>query len=164
MPAPVVTLYYMVKYGAKVSPKAEVELTPLIEIGNKTQISSFTKLKASVGKLIIGKETSIGTNCFISADAGGVTIGDYCLISPNVAIVGNNYKYNRLDIPVCQQEKTSKGISIGNDVWLGAGVAILDGAIIGNGVIVSPNSVVSGKVPDNVIIQGNPAKEIFKRR
>lgn len=164
VPAPIVTAYYLVKYGCKVSPKAEVDLSPLIEIGKNTRISSFSKVKASEGKLIIGKETSVGTNCFIAADAGGITIGDYCFVAPNVAIIGNNYKYNRLDIPVCLQEKTSKGISIGNDVWLAAGVVVLDGATIGNSVIVSPNSVVSGKIPDNVVVQGNPAKIIFKRR
>jgi acetyltransferase-like isoleucine patch superfamily enzyme len=164
VPAPFVTLYYLKKYGCKVSPRAEVDLTPLIVIGKNTRISSFSKIKASEGKLQIGKETAIGTNCFIAAEYGGVTIGDYCFISPNVAIIGNNYKYNRLDIPVCQQEKISKGITIGDDVWLAAGVVVLDGASIGSHVIVSPNSVVSGKIPDNVIVQGNPAKVIFKRR
>lgn len=164
IPSPIVTAIYLFKYGCKISPKAEVELSSLLKIGKKSQISSFTKIKVSDGPLEIGHDTDIGTNCFISADKGGVYIGNYCLISPNVTIVGNNYKYNRLDIPVCQQEKTSKGIKIGNDVWLGAGVAILDGAVIGNGVIVSPNSVVSSTIPDNVIVQGSPAKIIFRRR
>jgi virginiamycin A acetyltransferase len=41
---------------------------------------------------------------------------------------------------------------------------ILDGAEVGKGVIVSASSVVSGKVPDNAIVQGNPARVIFVRR
>ncbi len=86
------------------------------------------------------------------------------MIGPNVTIVGNNYKYDRLDVPVCLQEKTSKGIKIGRDVWVGAGTSILDGANIGDGVIISPNSVVSTKIPEHSIVQGNPAKVIFKRR
>jgi len=164
IPSPIITIIYLVKYGCKISPKAEVELSKLLKIGKGSQISSFVKIKASDGLLSIGKNVDIGTCCFISADKGGVTIGDNCLISPNVTIVGNNYKYDQLDVPVCQQDKTSIGINIDDNVWLGAGVSILDGANIGSGTIVAPNSVVSGKVPENSIIQGNPAKVIFTRR
>ncbi len=95
---------------------------------------------------------------------GGLTIGDDCLISPNVTIIANNYNYQRLDVPIRQQGSQSRGVRIGNDVWIGSGVCILDGAQVGSGVIVAPNSVVSGKIPDNVIVQGNPAKVIFTRR
>lgn len=86
------------------------------------------------------------------------------MVSPNVTIIGNNYKYDSLDMPICKQEKTSIGIKIGNNVWIGAGAAVLDGAIIGSGAIVAPNSVVTKKVPENAIVQGNPAKVIFTRR
>ena len=77
---------------------------------------------------------------------GGVRIGDDCLISPNVSIVGSNYRYDRLDVPVSQQGESSKGVAIGNDVWIGVGCAILDGARIGDHAIVAPNAVVSGPV------------------
>ncbi|MDH5377569.1 MAG: acyltransferase [Gammaproteobacteria bacterium] len=164
VPAPLTTFIYMVKYGCKISPKAEVELSSLLKIGKGTQVSSFTKMKASDGPLEIGKEASIGTCCFLSADKGGIYIGDYSMIGSNTTIIGNNYKYDKLDIPICQQEKTSKGIRIEENVWIGAGCVIIDGAHIGKNVIVTPNSVVSGKVPENTIVQGNPAKPIFTRR
>ncbi len=86
------------------------------------------------------------------------------MISPNVSIIGNSYKYDRLDVPTCLQDKVSKGIKIGENVWLGAGVVVLDGAEIGAGAIISANSVVSGRIPSNAIAQGHPAKAIFKRR
>ncbi|MCF6325020.1 MAG: acyltransferase [Gammaproteobacteria bacterium] len=164
IPAPLTTLLYLLKSGCKVSPKSEVELSPLISIGKGTQISSFTKIKASDGELTIGYDVSIGTSCFISADKGGVSIGDHCMIGSNTTIVGNNYRYDSLDTPICQQEKTSKGISLGSNVWVGAGCVILDGAQVGENVIITPNSVVSGKIAPNTIVQGNPAKVIFTRR
>ncbi len=164
VPSFAVTGIYAWKYGCMISPRAEVELSPLLKIGKGTQIGSFTKIKASDGPLEIGSQVSIGTNCFISSHTGGVTIGDYCLISPNVTIIGNNYRYDRLDMPICLQEKTSKGITIGRNVWIGAGVCILDGARIGDGAIIAPNSVVSGKIQENAIAQGNPAKVVFVRR
>ncbi len=164
VPSFVVTGTYLLKYKCKVSPKSEVDLSSLLKIGKGTQISSFCKIKASSGAMVIGENVSIANGCFISADEGGVEIGDYSMIGPNVSIVGNNYKYDRLDIPVCLQEKTSKGITIGRDVWIGAGTAILDGAKIGNSVIIAPNSVISSKIPDHAVVQGNPAKVVFKRR
>lgn len=164
VPAFVVTGIYLLKYKCKVSPKAEVDLTKFLVIGKGTQISSFCKIKASDGPMTIGENVSVATGCFLSSSTGGVEIGDYCMISPNVTIVGNNYKYDKLDVPMCLQEQTSKGITIGRDVWIGAGAAILDGANIGDGVIITPNSVVSAKIPDNAIVQGNPGKVIFQRR
>jgi len=132
-------------------------------MGKGTVVSSFTKIKAN-GPLNIGENVSIGTNCFISSDEGGITIGEYCMIGSNACIIGNNYRYDKLDVPICLQEKTSKGITIGDNTWIGSGAAILDGAVIGKGVIITPNSVVSAKIPDNAIVQGNPARVIFTRR
>jgi len=164
IPRFLITAIYFIKFRCMVSPKAEVELSPLLTIGRKTQIGSFSKIKATDGPLTIGSNVSIGTCCFISADKMGVEIGDYSLIGSNVAIIGNDYKYDKLDVPICEQEKTSKGIKIGYNVWIGTNTTILDGSTIGRNVIITPNSVVSRKIPENSIIQGNPAKVIFTRR
>ena len=91
-------------------------------------------------------------------------IGDDSLISPNVSIVGSNYRYDRLDIPMHQQGEIIKGVTIGKDVWIGVGCAILDGARIGDHAIIAPNAVVSGHVAEKTIASGNPAKPIFTRR
>ena len=98
------------------------------------------------------------------ATQGGIEIGDDCMIASNVVIIGNNYNYMDLDTPIRLQGETSKGVKIGNNVWIGAGSVILDGTTIEDGVIISPLSLVSGKVKKNTIISGNPAKTIFTRR
>jgi acetyltransferase-like isoleucine patch superfamily enzyme len=159
-----ISLYYFLKNRVKISTRAEVEMSPFLKIGCRSEISSFTKIKASYGPLQIGRNCFIGAGCFISSHQGGVMIGDDCLISPNVTIIANNYNYHRLDVPFREQGCSSKGVRIGDNVWIGCGASILDGAQIGSGVIVTPNSVVAGKVPDHAIVQGNPAKIIFTRR
>lgn len=164
LPRWVISLYYFLKYRCKVSTRAEVELSPLLSIGRGSEVSSFTKIKASYGPLRIGARCSIGAGCFLSSHQGGLTIGDDCLISPNVTIIANNYNYQRLDVPIREQGSHSLGVHIGSNVWIGSGVCVLDGARIGSGVIVAPNSVVSGRIPDHVIVQGSPAKVIFSRR
>lgn len=164
VPSFVVTAIYAVKYRCLISPKAEVELSPLLRIGKGTQVGSFTKIKASDGPMDIGHSSFIGNSCFITSDSGGVRIGDYAMIASNVSIIGNNYRYDNLAVPVCLQDKTSKGIEIGSNVWIGAGAVVLDGSTIGDGVILAPNSVVTGNLPDNVIASGNPAAVVFERR
>ena len=158
------SIYFFYRHRCMVSPRAEVELSPHLRIGQHTQISSFCKIKATDGPVTIGKNVSIGAGTFISSHTQGVRIGDDCLIGPNVAIVAGNYQYDRLDTPIRLQGHLSKGIVIENNVFIGAGVVVLDGATIRQGVIIAPNSVVSGKTPVDVILQGNPAKVVFKRR
>ena len=164
VPAPVVSLLCYLRFRARVSPRAEVELGPNLRIGRASQIASFCKLKASDGRLEIGANTDIATGCFLAANAGGLKIGDDVLIGPNCTIVSNTYVYDDISRPTREQGLRSIGTRIGNNVMLGAGVVVLDGSEIGHGVIVTPNSVVSGKVPPNTIVQGNPARVIFRRR
>jgi acetyltransferase-like isoleucine patch superfamily enzyme len=160
-----ITLRAYLRFHCMVSLRAEVELTPHLAIGEGSCIGSFTKVKSSDGPLTIGKNVDIATGCFLSSHAAGVRIGDDCLIGPNVSIVGNNYSYEDLATPIRLQAKTSaKGIRIGANVWIGAGCAILEGAEIGSGAILAPNSVVSSAIPENAIVQGNPGKVIFSRR
>lgn len=164
IPGFVISGIYAIKYRCLVSPSAEVELSKNLVIGKGTQIGSFTKIKASDGPLRIGAHVFIGSNCFISSHTAGVEIGEYAMISSNASIIGNDYEYDDLEIPICMQPQVSKGIDIGRNVWIGAGAVVLDGSRIGAGSIVSPNSVVSGKIPENSIVQGVPAKVIFERR
>ena len=86
------------------------------------------------------------------------------MIGPSATIAANGYRYYDLDVPIRLQEQTSAGIRIGDNVWIASGCVVLDGAEIGSGTIVTPNTVVSGRVPENSVVQGNPAKVIFTRR
>lgn len=165
LPRSWITLHAWLRFRCRVSPRAEVELSPLLTLGRGSSIGSFTKVKASDGPLTIGSNVDIATGCFLSSHRAGVTIGDDCLIGPNVSIVGNNYRYDDLETPIRRQEKVSdQGIRIGANVWIGAGCVILEGAEIGSGAILAPNSVVSSRIPENSIVQGNPGKVIFTRR
>lgn len=163
-PPSLVSLLCWMRWGAKVSHRSEVELSENLSFGANCVVSSFCKIKTSAGPMRIGSSVVIATHCFLSSDTGGVWIGDDVMIGPMACIIGNNYRYDRLDQPVRLQPRISKGIRIGRGVWVGSGVVVLDGAEIGDNVIITPNSVVSGRVPENAIVQGNPAQVIFTRR
>jgi acetyltransferase-like isoleucine patch superfamily enzyme len=164
IPAPLISIWYYLKFRCLISFRSEVDLSPTLIIGRNTVVGSYAKIRAVRGPLIIGKNVTIGHGCHIGPGEAGLTIGDDSLLGPHVTIIGVNYAYDRLDVPVRLQPGKSKGVVIGNDVWIGSGVCILDGAQIGNSAVVTPNSVVSSKVPDRAVVQGNPAKVIFTRR
>jgi len=54
------------------------------------------------------------------------------------------------------------GVTIENDVYIGASAVILPGVTIGKGAVVSAGSVVTVSVPPMTVVQGNPAKRLAR--
>jgi len=164
VPRTFVTLYALLRWRASVSTRAEVEITPRLELGRGTTVGSFTKIKATDGPLVTGQHCGFATGCFIAAGAGGIRLGDHVIFGPNVALIASNYCYEQLEVPLEQQGHTSVGVRIGRNVWVGANCTILDGTVIGENSIVVANSLLNRRYPPNSIIQGNPARAILARR
>lgn len=164
LPAPLVSLAAWLKWRAKVSPRAEVELSPNLTLGSGTTVSSFAKVKSSQGPLVTGTGCGFASGCFVAPGPGGIQIGNDVICGPNVVIVAMNYRYGTLETPFSQQGVSSVGVRIGSNVWIGANSTILDGTVIGDNSIVVANSLVNRRFPPNVIIQGNPAKVIMRRQ
>ena len=162
-PMILVRLYYYWRHRAVVSGRAEVEAASSTAWGKGCVISAFTKMKIS-GPFTMGHRVQISSGCFIAAGPAGLTLGDDVLIGPCCTIVTGHYRFDRLDIPLQNQGTVSQGVRIGHRVWVGANSVVLDGADIGDNVIVSAGSVVQGRIPPNSVVLGNPAKVIFTRR
>jgi acetyltransferase-like isoleucine patch superfamily enzyme len=163
VPRFVVSLYYYLKFRAKISPRAEVELSSNLRFGPDCTVSSFTKIKATHGPLVMGARCGLGTGCFLSAGEEGTIIGDNFVCGPNTVITSSNYIYDDLSAHLEDQGHTSRGIRIGDNVWIGSSSVILDGSELGDNTIVVANSLVNRRYPPNSILQGNPAKLIMKR-
>lgn len=163
VPGFVVSLYALLRFRSAVSARAEVELSPHLRLGRKNTVSSFTKIKATDGPFVTGERCGFGTGCFIASSEGGIELGDNVICGPNVVIIASNYRYDRVDVPLEDQGISSRGIRIGNNVWIGANSVVLDGSVIGDNSIVAAGSVVNRRFPANAIIQGNPAKVILRR-
>lgn len=122
-----------------------------IEIGRKIKFLS---------NIIIGNNSNIDDYSYIQRK---VIIGNNCMLAPKVSFLIANYKFNRKDIPMNKQGDLSVGFTIGNDVWIGYNVIILDGVKIADGAIIAAGSVVTKNVNKNEIVGGVPAKVIKMR-
>lgn len=134
-----------------------------VSIGKNTVIEcSGTLTNLGLG-LVVGDNVGLGANCFYGC-AGGISIGNDTIFGNFISLHSENHNYDNLDVPIRLQGVNRKGISIGNDCWIGAKATILDGANIGNGCIVAAGAVVTqGNYPDFSILGGVPAKIISKR-
>ena len=61
-------------------------------------------------------------------------------------------------------EQTKTGITVEDDVWIGANSVILPGVHINKGAIIGAGSVVTKDIPPYAIAVGNPAKVIKYRQ
>ncbi|MHC4952277.1 MAG: acyltransferase [Planctomycetota bacterium] len=162
VPRFVVSIYHYLKNGSRISPRAEVEFSPNLQLGARSVVASFTKIKAR-GVLATGDNCQIANGCFISAWDAGIRIGDNLMCGPNVTIVSGSYGYSKLGVPYAEQEPVSKGVEVGSNVWIGASTVVLDGTVLGDNTIVVANSMVNRRYPPNCILQGNPAKIVLRR-
>ena len=113
--------------------------------------------------LRLGENCKIGDNVHIVASRQ-VTIGDNCLFASHIFISDTNHgtgKENPMT-PPDSRPLSADPVSIGSNVWLGEGVAVLPGAQIGDGCIIGAHAVVKGEIPPYTIAVGAPAKPVKK--
>ena len=136
-----------------------------IEIGNNVVLSRNTILSCKGGSIAIGNNTNISVNCTVISESS-VRIGDNVLFAAYCYVIaGGNHGIDRTDIAIIQQDSFSKGgVMIGDNVWLGAGVKVLDGVTIARDAIAGAGSVVNHDVPSFTIVAGVPAKIMKERK
>jgi acetyltransferase-like isoleucine patch superfamily enzyme len=108
----------------------------------------------------IGDKTRIHGTCIHACQS--ILIGRNCLIAANCQIFdGNGHDISFPDVENrINTTGTNKAIVIEDNVWIGANTTILPGVTIGQGSVISVNSVVIKDVPPMVVAGGNPAKII----
>lgn len=112
------------------------------------------KLK-SMG-LKIGRDVSIQHGCLIDENhCWHIEIGDRVTLAPNVHVLAHDASIKRMT----GYAKIGK-VSIGSDVFIGAGSIVLPGVSIGSGSIIGAGSVVAKSIPEGMVAAGNPAKVI----
>jgi acetyltransferase-like isoleucine patch superfamily enzyme len=158
-----VSVYYFVKFKTLISRQARVQFSRQISLGKGTVVKPFAVIQTQGGRIAIGHDSAISSFNHISTGTKDVIIGDYVRIAPSVTILGGSRNFRNKNIRVLDQGSYHEGVTIGDDVFIGAGAVIMPGSHIAEGVVVGANSVVSNDIPPYSIVAGAPAKIIGQR-
>jgi acetyltransferase-like isoleucine patch superfamily enzyme len=133
-----------------------------ITIGDGVFIGRGTILSCKDGDIELGDHVNIGFNSEIFSGSR-VVVGAHGLLAAYTYLVGGGHEFGRPEVPVIEQERSSRGITLGENVWLGAGAKVLDGVTIGRDVVVGAGAVVAADLPDGVVAAGVPARVLRQR-
>ena len=132
----------------------------------------YARIKGHTASLVLSRhgvivrpsEMTVGRNVFVNR---GFHISAYCLqigsdvmFGPNLVIECENHSFATPGRTMFETRslKDRGGVSIGNDVWVGASVIILAGAQIGEGCVIGAGSVVTGVMPPYTVCYGVPCR------
>ncbi|SCJ60265.1 Putative acetyltransferase SA2342 [Anaerotruncus sp. 2789STDY5834896] len=105
--------------------------------------------------ITVGENFYTNHNCTI-LDGAPVTFGDNVFVGPNCVFSTAGHALD------AQQRSSgleiARPITVGNNVWFGANVAVLPGVCIGDDTVVGAGSVVSRDLPSGVIAVGSPCR------
>lgn len=158
-----------VKVGARVRmlvvEKGEINLKDGVWLANDVEMETSDKIS-------IGAGTTVQRRGTIN---GAVSIGEGCIIAPNVFISSGTHPFREFpDKPIREQERLiiercgslaslDRPITIGIDCWLGVNVVVCPGVTIGGGCIIGANSVVVSDVESNTVSVRAPARKVGSR-
>jgi acetyltransferase-like isoleucine patch superfamily enzyme len=133
----------------------EIGANTLVMHGSILHVYNFRQLPNAGIK--IGCDSLIGEYNVIRGQ-GGVIIGDRVYTSPGTHIIAVDHVFDDPQHPFIEQGITARGITIGDDVWIGANAVVLDGVHIGKGAVIAAGAVVTQDVLPHTLVGGVPAK------
>jgi acetyltransferase-like isoleucine patch superfamily enzyme len=115
------------------------------------------------GPVTLGAHVSINPYATLDGGRKGIRIGAGSRIATRAMLFAFDHGMAP-DRPVREQSVRSRGIVVGEDVWIGAGATITDGVQIGDYAVVGAGAVVTKDVAPWAVVGGVPARVLFDRR
>ncbi|MFI7019614.1 acyltransferase [Streptomyces sp. NPDC050164] len=129
----------------------------VLHLGDRSYIAAHAYV---TGDIRTGADCTINPFTVVR---GTVTLGDGVRIGAHSSLLAFNHGTSP-DLPVHQQPVTSRGITIGDDVWIGSHVVVVDGVTIGDHCVIGAGAVVTKDLPAWTVAAGTPARRIRDRR
>lgn len=108
-----------------------------------------------------GENITVGDDFFanhglVILDCAPVTFGNHVFLAPNCG-------FHTAGHPVDAERRNAgweyaRPITVGDDVWFGAGVQVLPGVTVGSDCVIGAGSVVTGDIPAHSVAAGNPCR------
>jgi maltose O-acetyltransferase len=109
--------------------------------------------------IYLGEYVYMNFGC-IFLDVNRIEVGEQTMFGPNVQVLTATHPLNAAKR--CEGRELGIPIKIGKRVWIGGGVVICPGVVIGDDTTIGAGSVVTKDVPSNVFAAGNPCRVIRK--
>ena len=136
-----------------------------IALGDRTYVGRNTILYCKNGDIEIGENVSFSANCIVFSSNKLVMKKNSVVAAFVYLLSGGEYDLADLTPFALQKGTCTKGpLEIGEDCWLGAGAKVLDGASLGDRVVIGAGAVVNKPVPANSIAVGVPARVVKTRK
>lgn len=119
-------------------------------------------LATDKAKVIIGKKVFFNNYCSINCHER-IEIGDNCIFGESVKIYDHNHKFRDINKTIMSQGYSVKNVTIGKNCWIGSNACILPGSHIGDNVIIGAGTVISGTIPDGMIVTANRELTMTRR-
>ncbi|WP_043692821.1 acyltransferase [Luteibacter sp. 9133] len=155
--------------SARISPLADLEDSvrgTRIVVGPGVTIDAFVKIKPAggIGDVTIGAGSTINSGCVLYS-GNGIDIGKNVAIAANCTLAPVNHAYKRADVPIVSQGfgPSKGGVTVGDDVWIGANCVLLDGTRIGVGCVIGAGSIVRGELEPFGVYGGSPLRLLGHR-
>lgn len=148
-------------------PKVNITWPHQVKIGNNCKLEQNISFKFD-GIYKPGPNIIIQDDVFIGAFSEfnirkSISIKSNCLIASGVKFIDHDHGFSKENL-INKQQGVELGITINEDVWIGANAIILKGVEINKGAIIAAGSVVTKNVPSFEIWGGVPAKKISERK
>jgi len=116
-----------------------------------------------IGRVTLGEESSVWYNATLRGDINEIVIGEQTNVQDNAVL------HNADDYPCILGNRVTIGHSaiihaaeVKDEVLVGMGAVVLDGAVIGEQSIIGAKALVTGgtKIPPGSLVLGSPAKVV----
>lgn len=161
-PAPVVLLWGLVELLLVTNP---------LQVSSRLRVAALRAFGARIGDGVVFRprtrvkfpwKLTIGDRCWIGEGAwfhnqDQITVGADVVISQEAFLTTGSHAHRR------DMALITAPITIDDGAWITSRVIVLGGTTIGRSALVHPGSVVSGDVPPNQMVRGNPATAVGER-
>jgi acetyltransferase-like isoleucine patch superfamily enzyme len=131
-----------------------------VSVGEDCNLSALFIDCQRGGSVSIGARTLFnGGSSFRADEDKGISVGEGCLFADEVRVWSSDM-HSIIDVESGARLNMPREVRIGDRVWIGDRALVLKGSTIGSGSILGAASVLAGKIPENCVAAGNPARVV----